>query len=100
MLNQWGGFCSYKQNSFFQQIPKLSNTQIQKVVEIREDLEGVRSPTDPFKLIDLLKVKQSFIKWQLMKIIIQNITSYLILILLDNPQLTVKFKIQFTSNEQ
>lgn len=60
MLNLWGGFCSRHNNAFFQPIPKLSNVQSQKVIELREEKEDVRRPARPLDWDTLKNAKSSF----------------------------------------
>lgn len=60
MANLWGFYFSKRTNTSFQPIPKLSSVQIQKVVELREGLPGIKTAADPLMWNDLLNVKSKF----------------------------------------
>jgi integrase len=61
ILNQWGAFYARKHNSFFQEIPSLTQTQTQKIVDLR-DASGTkfRAAAKPLMWTDLQNAKTSF----------------------------------------
>lgn len=60
ILNLWGAFCAKKNNSFFQPIPKLSASEVERISNIREDIEGRKTTADPLKWTDLRNKKSTF----------------------------------------
>jgi hypothetical protein len=60
ILNLWGGFVSRKTNTFYQPLPKLSNNQTQKIVELREDKDDIRKAAPALKWNDLNNKKSTF----------------------------------------
>jgi integrase len=60
MLNLWGYHYSRKTNGFFQAIPRLTPSQVERQVNAREDLSDRRTAADPLKWNDLKNVKSTF----------------------------------------
>lgn len=60
LTNLWGHFYSRRTNSFFQPLPKMSSTQVQKIADIRDGMEGLKTAADPLNWAALKNAKSSF----------------------------------------
>lgn len=60
ILNLWGTHCAKINNSFFLAIPKLSSTDVERISNLREDIEGRKTTADPLKWTDLKNKKSAF----------------------------------------
>lgn len=58
ILNQWGNHCAKKNNAFYQILPKLSASQIERLVDVRDDLEGRKTTAETLSW-DALRNKRS-----------------------------------------
>jgi integrase len=61
ILNRWGHFYSRKHNSFFQEIPKLTANQAQRIVDNRDSSDShFRTAARPLLVRDLVNAKTTF----------------------------------------
>lgn len=67
LTNLWGLYFSRKTNSFFQELPRLSNVQVEKINEAREGKPNVKSEADPLMWVDLNNVRTAFEHDELLK---------------------------------
>jgi integrase len=47
LINLWGHFVSYKRDSSFQPLPKLSNIQVERLNDSRENVVGIKRVCEP-----------------------------------------------------
>lgn len=60
LTNLYGQFVARRTNQFYKDIPRLSSNQKEKIIEIRESKEGIKTAADPLMWNDLKNVKSSF----------------------------------------
>jgi integrase len=67
LTNLWGYFCSLKRNTHFQPLPRMNSTQVQKLVDARENVQGLKRAADHLKWETLKAKKGSFESEDLLK---------------------------------
>lgn len=60
ILNQWGGYYGRKTGKFFEEIPRISGSWKEDVLDAREEKDNVRLPAKPLEWTDLQNSETEF----------------------------------------
>ncbi|MEQ1722190.1 MAG: hypothetical protein ABL930_03380 [Pseudobdellovibrio sp.] len=60
ILNQWGSFYGRKTGKYFEEIPRISGSWKEEVLDAREDKEHVRLPAQPLEWVHLQNSQTEF----------------------------------------